>query len=119
MEKLQTLFLSVLLAVPLSCARPALAWDTETLSMENRVAQRKLNFVCHLKRLGENLLAKQVYQEQLKHEWPGLVSEIKELCKNLRLEDINRKKRNRVKALKRNLSGMQLKRKMGGSWLMQ
>ena len=54
MEKLQTLFLSVLLAVPLSCARPALAWDTETLSMENRVAQRKLNFVGHLKRLGEN-----------------------------------------------------------------
>ena len=71
LEKLQTLFLSVLLAVPVSCARPALAWDTQTLSMENRVAQRKLNFVCHVKRLGEDSLAKQVYQEQIKHEWPG------------------------------------------------
>ena len=42
LEEHQTLFLSVLMAVPLSCARPALAWDTGTISMANRILQRNL-----------------------------------------------------------------------------
>ena len=37
LEKLQTLFMSVLWEVPVTCARPALTWDTATLSMQNRI----------------------------------------------------------------------------------
>ena len=88
MDKLQTLFLSVLMAVPVSCPRPALSWDTGTLSMSNRIIQRKLNLVVHIKNLKEDALAKQVFLEQRNHGWPGLVSEAQDLCKKVNLQDI-------------------------------
>ena len=97
LEKLQTLFLSVLMAVPVSCPRPALAWDTGTLSMSNRIIQRKLNLVVHIKKLKEDALAKQVYQEQLNHGWPGLVSEAQDLCKKINLPDITIERENEIK----------------------
>ena len=91
LEQLQTQFLSVLLAVPISCPRPALAWDTGSLLMENRIMERKLNFVVHLKRLDESALAKQIYEEQVDNEWPGLTQEAKELCKELLLPNLTKK----------------------------
>ena len=90
LERLQTLFLSVLLAVPITCARPSLAWDTGSLSMKNRIIERKLNFVVHLKKLGGESLAKQVYDEQVSHGWPGLVSEAQEFCREIRLADVTK-----------------------------
>ena len=90
LEKLQTLFLSVLLAVPLSCARPALAWDTASLSMKNRVIQRKLNFMVHLKKLKEKDLANQIFREQRSNGYPGLVKESRELCEQIGLPDITK-----------------------------
>ena len=90
LEKIQTIFLSMLLVVPLSCPRPALAWDTGTLLMENRIAQKKLNLLVHLKTLNDDSLAKEIYNEQLKNNWPGLVNEGKELCDKLFLPDITR-----------------------------
>ena len=71
LEKLQTLFLTVLLAVPASVAGPALLWDTSTLSMKNRIDKRKLNLAYHIRRLDDNSLAKQVMDEQVQKHWPG------------------------------------------------
>ena len=90
LEKLQTLFLSVLLAVPLSCPRPALSWDTASLSMANRIIQTKLNFAVHLKKLDEDSLAKQVFDEQLENGYPGLAQEAQDLCRKLRIQDLTR-----------------------------
>ena len=42
LEKLQTLFLSVLLAVPLSAPRPALGWKTDKVGMIHRLNKMKL-----------------------------------------------------------------------------
>ena len=88
LDKLQTLFLSVLMAVPVSCPRPALSWDTGPLSMKNRIIQRKLNLVVHLRNLSDGSLAKQVFLEQRKNGWPGLVSEAQDLCKQINLPDV-------------------------------
>ena len=63
-----------MLAVPLTWARPVLAWDTQMLSMKNRIIQRKLNLCVHLKKLGEKDLAKQVFEEQRESGSPDLVS---------------------------------------------
>ena len=84
LEMLQTLFLLALLAVPLSCPRPALGWDTKSVSMENRIIQRKINFLVHVKNLKEGDLAKQVYDEQVLNGYPGLVKEVQELCETFR-----------------------------------
>ena len=76
LEKLQTLFLTVLLAVPASVAGPALLWDTSTLSMKNRIDKRKLNLAYHIRLLDDNSLAKQVMDEQVQKHWPGLAREV-------------------------------------------
>ena len=90
LEEIQRMMLSVLLAVPLSCPRPALAWDTATMSMQNRIHERKLNLIVHIISLDESALAKQIYMEQRKHEWPGLSQEGKSLCREMYLPDITK-----------------------------
>ena len=88
LEKLQTLFLSVLLAVPLSVPRPALGWETKSVGMIHRLNKMKLNLAYHIKTLDEGDLANQVLEEQIKYEWPGLASEVRELCKELEIDNI-------------------------------
>ena len=39
----------------------------------------------------ENSLAKEVYQEQRQHDWPGLAQEVTEICKEVGIEDVNDK----------------------------
>ena len=74
----------------MSCPRPALPWDTKTLSMANRIAQRKLNFVCHIKNLNDEDLAKQVFDEQLVNGYPGIDKEVQELCENLGIPEVTK-----------------------------
>ena len=45
-------------------------------------------FLHHLKRLNKESLANQIFQVQKDNNWPGLVSEVKQLCKELELPDI-------------------------------
>ena len=68
--------------------------------MENRIIERKLNFILHLQNLDENALAKEVYNEQLKHEWPGLTKEAKYLCQEMNLPDITKERHVKMKRKK-------------------
>jgi hypothetical protein len=74
LDKLQNLFLQILFAVGQSCPRPALCWDTATLTMQTRIDKSKLLLLHHIKNLDHSSLAKQVYEEQSNHGWPGLVT---------------------------------------------
>ena len=40
--------------------------------------------------LDENALAKQVYQQAEANNWPGLGSEVREICKQIQIQDINK-----------------------------
>ena len=44
----------------------------------------------HLKSLPDKCLAKQVFTEQLKNEWPGLTSEAKKICEEWKIKDVTR-----------------------------
>ena len=90
LDKLQNLFLQVLFAVGQSCPRPALCWDTATLTMQTRIDKSKLLLLHHIKNLDPSSLAKQVYEEQNKHGWPGLVAECKDIMKEWKVEDISK-----------------------------
>ena len=58
--------------------------------MEDRIATKKLNFVHHIANLSENSLGREFYETQTQRmmDFPGLVSEVKQLAKTLTIPDI-------------------------------
>ena len=48
----------------------------------------KLMLAYHLRSLDETTLARQILEEQYKMEWPGLATEVKELCQQMNITDI-------------------------------
>ena len=45
----------------------------------------------------ENGLAKEIYVEQMKNNWHGLVTEVKEICEEMGINNINEKEVNNDK----------------------
>ena len=39
----------------------------------------------------ETSLAKEIYEEQLKNNWPGLATKVKEICEEIGINNINEK----------------------------
>ena len=76
------------MAVPFFAPRPILTWETGSILMENRLSEMKLMIAYHLRSLDETTLARQILNEQYKMEWPGLATEVKELCQQLNITDI-------------------------------
>jgi hypothetical protein len=88
LENLQNEFLRAVLATPRSTPTPSLCWETGTSSMENRIIVSKLLFYHHLLNLDEDSLASQVASIQMKHGYPGLMSECGRLVTELGLPNI-------------------------------
>ena len=55
--------------------------------MESRIWREKIMLVYHVSHLDEGSLAKDMLYEQVANNWPGLASEVKDLCKSMNLED--------------------------------
>ena len=81
LDSLQNTFLQTLLGTGRACPMPALCWDTATLGMSVRIQKAKLALIHHIRGLDETSLAKQIYEEQLSFNWPGLVRESDEIIK--------------------------------------
>ena len=79
LESIQERFVRLMLEVPVSTPKVALRAETGLLSMKHRLWGEKVNLISSLKR-SQNGLAKQVYQEQLEQDWPGLAQEVQEIC---------------------------------------
>ena len=63
---------------------------TQSTSMKMKQRIWKMKLLMARKILSqERTLAKEIYTEQLKNEWPGLAKEVKEICKEIGVEDIN------------------------------
>jgi hypothetical protein len=58
------------------------------LSIQERIDCRKLNFLFHLKTLDKSALANEIYEEQKKYSYPGLVQECRKLLTQYGLPDI-------------------------------
>ena len=70
LESLQEQFIRMMMEVPVSTPKLALRAETGLLSMKHRVWVEKLNLVLAIQKSAG--LAKNVYLEQLNHNWPGL-----------------------------------------------
>ena len=88
LEDLQNLMYRTILDVPRTCPIPALCWDLGGVLMKLRIEQKKLEFLWHLLNLDEGTLAREIFNVQITHSMPGLVSECKGLIKELALPDI-------------------------------
>ena len=63
-------------------------FEVGALRSEDIIAMKKLNLIHHIASLEENSLAKEIFSVQNEMNWPGLVTECKELIENLNLPNI-------------------------------
>ena len=89
LDDFQCKFWRGLLAVPKSCPIPALRYESNSKLMKYRVYRRILNFAkhifCHNE---ESNLARQVMNEQLLHDWPGLSQHAICICNELNVSGL-------------------------------
>ena len=88
LSELQYLFARTLFQVGKGTPKPALLVQTALLGMSQRIMMRKLTFVNALKHMSEDTLARQILEEQVEMELPGLAMECRQFCHRLGLEDI-------------------------------
>ena len=89
LNAIQNWFLRLIFQVGPGVPIAALCWETGVLDMELRVWMEMLMLVLHIRGLGENTLARKIYEEQKLNNWPGLIVESRTICKKLNIEDCN------------------------------
>ena len=89
LNSLQRWFMRMLLQVGPGVPTASLTWESGLLDMEQRVWVEKLMFIFHIRSLDEDTLARQIYEKQKEHKWPGLAEETLNICKELKIEDVN------------------------------
>ena len=58
--------------------------------MKFRIWNQKCQLVLQIKQLDEKSLARQIYEEAEEYNWPGLGKEVREICEEIQLPDINK-----------------------------
>ena len=76
LEGLQDFFLRMLWAAGQGAPKVALRADTATRGMKSRIDREKVMLIYHISHLGENDLAKEMLDEQVSNDWPGLAREV-------------------------------------------
>ena len=89
LNSLQQWFLRLVLQVGPGAPLGALGWETGVMDMGLRVKKEKLMMALHLRQLGEQTLARMIYEEQVSRGWPGLAKEVIEICAELGIENAN------------------------------
>ena len=82
-DSLQNFFWRVMLCVPESCPKIALRCETKMMGMKWRIWQEKILLLMRIKSQGMDTLCRQVYEEGVKNDWPGLAKEVSEICKEI------------------------------------
>ena len=88
LEKIQNTFVRSLLRLPMSTPKPCLRAVCGLLGMKWRIWLEKINLVNNIRRAEDGTLAKQVLEVQIRFGWPGLASEVANLCQVLALPNV-------------------------------
>ena len=89
LNSLQRWFVRLVLQVGPGTPGPALTWETGLMEMGLRIKMEKLMMILHMRSLGNEALARKVYEQQKENQWPGLAREAKRICEELGIEDVN------------------------------
>ena len=87
LDAIQDLFGKVLLQMPQSTPKLSIRAALGLLGFRHRVWQEKILLVMAIWQQEEDCLARQVLEEQVRQGWPGLASEVKEICRQVGLPD--------------------------------
>ena len=88
LENLQNLMFRALFAVPRSTPKPILRFDLGHVSKKEKIHIKKLTFLYHLKNLQSGSLASEIFDLQVNYNFPGLITECRNLLKLYNLPDI-------------------------------
>ena len=89
-EELQLLFWRTIYQVPKGTPKVMLRIQSTSVKMKQRIWKMKLLMARKILSQ-ERSLAKEIYTEQLKNDWPGLANEVKEICREIGIDNINEK----------------------------
>ena len=95
LDGLQDLLGRVLLQVPQSTPKLATRGALGLLGMKWRVWEAKVLLVVAIWEQEEDCLAREVLEEQVRMDWPGLAREVQDICKEIGVPDVT-DTRNRV-----------------------
>ena len=109
LNSIQNWFIRMILQVGRGAPKASLLWDFGLLDMSLRVKIEKVMLVHHISALGENTLARKIYDEQIANKWPGLVQEADSICKELGVESVHRTSKSKVTYRQLILSAAHLK----------
>ena len=89
-------FLRALLHLPVSTPKACLLAATSRMKIKWRVWEQKLLLILAIRQQGEDVLARQVLEEQVELGLPGLGQEVTNICSKIGLQDICRGRPDRV-----------------------
>ena len=87
-EELQELYWRTVFQVPKGTPKVMLRAETSSLKMKFRIWREKMRIVMMI-RNQKRSLARAVHEEQVAMGWPGLATEVTEICKTIGVEDMN------------------------------
>ena len=88
-NKIQEFYWKTLLEVPYSTPKVALQCETGCMEMSLRIKKEKCLLLNRIKCLSEDFLVKEVCNTAMENGWPGLHSEVKVICEELMINDLN------------------------------
>ena len=87
---IQEFYWRTILKIPDSCPKLALRCETFARDMQWRIWEEKCLLLLRIQNLEEGSLANVVYQEAEDHGWPGLGREVRQICKEIKIPDLNK-----------------------------
>ena len=87
LNKVQDFFLRFLRRTGPGAPKVALRADTGTRSMESKIKREKIMLIYYVSHLEDDDLAKDMLEEQVSNNWPGLAREVDKLVEMLKIED--------------------------------
>ena len=88
LDAIQNLFVQVVLRLPSSTVLPSYRAETAMVGFKWRVYLEKLRLVDAIKRQEDEVLAREVLEQQLLMGWPGLARKVDEICREVGIPNI-------------------------------
>ena len=89
-KQIQSFYWRVICQVPESCPRLGLLCEPGMVDCQFRIWNEKCQLLLRIKMLDNTALAKQVYLQAEANNWPGLGSEVRQICTEIQIRDINK-----------------------------
>ena len=88
LEDFQSILWRGLLQVPKSCPLPSLTYESNSLLLKYRIYSKILNLTKHIHSHDQQVLSKQIMDEQMSNNWSGLVKQAKICSDELNLSGL-------------------------------